>query len=107
MSYDQRTNNLEPLISLLENNPNYNPNEEQYKVETYKTKKATMLALTKDVAEKFVPFNTARSNRNQVVYTNEDNLVALANSAKEYISTILDKSSLQYKAIARITFKKR
>lgn len=107
MSYDQRTNNLGILISLLENTTNYNPNEEEYKVETYKVKKVRMLALTKDVSEKFVPFNSARSNRNQVVYTNEDNLVKVANDAKEYIATILDTSSLQYKAIARITFRKK
>lgn len=34
MSYDQRTSNLELLILLFQNTPNYNPNENEYKIQT-------------------------------------------------------------------------
>lgn len=40
MSYDQRTNNMDLLIALLQNTPNFNPNETEYKVVTYQDKKA-------------------------------------------------------------------
>ena len=39
MSYDQRTNNMDLLISFLQNTPNYNPNESEYRVSTYQDKK--------------------------------------------------------------------
>ena len=107
MSYDQRTNNMDLLISLLQNTPNYNPNETEYKVITYQNKKAQMLTSTQAVADTYVPLNNARSLRNDTVYNSDDNLVDLANKAKDYIFTILDHNSPQYKAIAKIKFKKR
>lgn len=107
MSYDQRTNNMDLLISLLQNTPNFNPNETEYQIATYQNKKDQMLLKTQAVADTFVPLNNARSLRNDIVYNSEDNLVDLANRAKDYLFTILDGSSAQYKAIAKIKFKKR
>jgi hypothetical protein len=107
LSYDQRTNTLDSLISLLQNTPNYNPNEIEYKVDTYKDKKVAMLQTTQAVADTFVPLNNARSTRNDTLYNAEDNLVEIANKAKDYLFTILDSDSAQYKAISKIKFKKR
>lgn len=107
MSYDQRTNTMDLLIALLQNTPNYNPNEAEYKVVTYQAKKASMLQATQTVADTFVPLNNARSIRNSTLYNAEDNLVDIANKAKDYLFTILDTSSAQYKTIAKIKFKKR
>ena len=107
LSYDQRTNNMDLLIALLQNTPNYNPNEIEYKVATIAAKKALMLAKTQAVANTYIPLNNARSTRNKTFYNNPDNVVDLANTAKDYIFTILDADSEQYKAIARIKFKKR
>jgi hypothetical protein len=107
MSYDQRTNNLDLLIALLQNTPNYNPNETEYKVQTYQDKKAKMLVKTQNVANTYVPLNNARSLRNNKMYIIENNLVDNANKAKDYLFTILDSDSPQYKAISKIKFKKR
>jgi hypothetical protein len=106
MSYDQRTNNMDLLISLLQNTPNYNPNEVEYQIATYQAQKVQMLELTQAVANTFVPLNNARSIRNSTMYTSEDNLVDTFNKAKDYLFTILDSKSVQYKAIAKIKFKK-
>ncbi|WP_445712492.1 hypothetical protein [Flavobacterium sp.] len=107
MSYDQRTNNMDALISILENTPNYAPNEPEYQIATYLAKKENMLQKTQAVANTFIPLNSARDARNKTVYKNEDNLVDLANNAKDYIATILVAKSVQYKAIAKIKFKKQ
>lgn len=107
MSYDQRTNNMDLLISLLQNTPNYAPNEEEYTIATYQDKKAKMLQKTQAVANAFVPLNNARSTRNNILYLSADNLVDTANKAKDYLFTIFDANSSQYKAIAKIKFKKR
>ncbi|WP_293874441.1 hypothetical protein [Flavobacterium sp.] len=106
MSYDQRTNNMDLLISLLQNTPNYAPNENEYKITTYQAKKASMLQATQGVANTFVPLNNARSIRNNSMYLSEDNLIDTFNKAKDYLFTILDSNSVQYKAIAKIKFKK-
>ena len=107
MSYDQRTNTMDLLISLLQNTANYNPNEVEYQVATYQAKKTLMLQKTQAVADAFIPLNNARSTRNATLYNDEDNLVDIANKAKDYLFTILDVNSAQYKAISKIKFKKR
>ena len=106
LSYDQRTNNMDLLIALLENTPNYSPNEDQYKVTTYKSLKTEMLNSTQNVAATYVPLNNARSLRNHTLYISDDSLVDIANKAKDYLFTILDSDSSQYKAISKIKFKK-
>jgi hypothetical protein len=106
MSYDQRTNNMDLLIAQLQNTPNYNPNEEEYKVTTLQSDKNKMLQATQEVANKFAPLTHARNTRNKTLYTSEDNLVEIFSKAKDYIFTILDSSSVLYKTISKIKFKK-
>lgn len=107
LSYDQRTNNMDLLIALLQNTPNYNPNEVEFKVVTYQNKKTEMLKKTAKVATTFVPLNNARSARNNALYSDLDNLVTLGNKAKDYLFSILEADSTQYKAISKIKFKTR
>lgn len=106
LSYDQRTNNYGLLISQLQNTPNYNPNETEFKIATLQAERNAMLQATQNVANTFVPLNSARANRNNSFYLSENNLVDTFNKAKDYLSTILDSKSVQYKAIAKIKFKK-
>ena len=68
--------------------------------------KAQMLQATQNVANTFIPLNTARSTRNNSLYLSEDNLVDTFNKAKDYLFSILESNSAQYKAIAKIKFKK-
>jgi hypothetical protein len=107
MSYDQRTNNMDLLISLLQNTPNYNPNEVEYQIATYQEKKGIMLLKTQAVIDTYIPLNTARSVRNNTLYISDDNLVDTAQKAKDYLFTILNVNSAQYKAISKIKFVKR
>ena len=106
MSYDQRTNTMDLLISQLQNTPNYNPNEIEFKVATLQAMKVQMLQATQSVANSFVPLNSARNTRNELMCTFNENLVDIFNKTKDYLYTILDYNSLQYKAISKIKFKK-
>lgn len=107
MSYDLRTDNYDQLIALLQNTPNYNPNETEYQIATLQQEKNKMLQATQAVTSAFIPLNEARSLRNQKVYNAEDNLVDIFNKAKDYLFTILDSDSPEYKAVSKIKFKKR
>ena len=82
-------------------------NEVEYQVATYQDKKAQMLSTTQAVADTFVPLNNARTTRNETLYNATDNLVDIANKAKDYLFSILDTHSTQYKAVSKIKFKKR
>lgn len=104
LSYDQRTNNMDKLILLLENTPQYNPNEEAYKITTLRTVWEDMKTKTLGVNQKYVPLNNARSQRNNTLYSNTNSLVDIAYKVKDYVFSLLDSQSVQYKSIARIKF---
>jgi len=104
LSYIKRTNNMDGLISLLSNTPNYNPNEVEFKTETYKNTKEAMLSSTTAVNNKFTALNTARSVRDKILYLQPDNLVDIANKVKDYLLSILDSKSPEYKAVSRLKF---
>lgn len=106
LSYDQRTNSMDLLIAQLQNTPNYNPNEVEFQIATLQAEKAQMLQATQNVANTYVPLNSARSTRNDALYNNQDNLVDTFNKAKDYLFTILDSNSLEYKAISKVSFRK-
>lgn len=106
MSFDQRTSNYGALIAFLQSTPNYNPNEAEYQIATLEVEKTQMATATQNVANIFVPLNNARSIRNSSMYLSNENLVDTCNKAKDYIFTILDSNSVQYKAISKIKFKK-
>lgn len=106
MSYDQRTQNLDLLIAHLQNTPNYSPNEPEYQITTLQTLKTQMLQATQQVASTFIPLNTARSTRNNTMYLSDNNLVDTFNKAKDYLFTIHPSNSSEYKAVAKIKFKK-
>ena len=106
LSYDQRTSNFAQLIELLQNTPNYAPNETQYQITTLQEEKNQMLQTTQKVTDTFIPLNMARDTRNQTMYTGKTNLVDTFNKAKDYLFTILESNSVQYKAISKISFKK-
>lgn len=104
LSYDQRTNNFAQLIELLQNTPDYAPNETEYQIATLQGEKDQMMQTTQQVADTFFPLSQARSARNKTMYSNDNNLVDTFNLAKTYISTILDKNSPEYKAFAKLKF---
>lgn len=106
LSYIKRNNNMDLLIALLENTPNYRPNEDEFKVATYRNWKLRMNDSTTQVNNTFITLNTARSNRNKTLYTNPDNLVDTANTSRNYSLSILETNSPEYKAIFRIKFQK-
>lgn len=104
LSYDQRINNFDILIGFLNNTPGYDPNEAEYQITNLQTQKAEMLNATHQVGATFIPLNNARSERNDIMYLDEDNLVDTFNKAKDYLFTIFDKDSMEYKEVARIKF---
>jgi hypothetical protein len=107
LSFDQRTNSMQQMVTLLENTTNYNPNENEYKTATLTATQQQMLDSTETVDDTFVPYNTALSTRNQTMYTATNNLVDSCYAAKDYCFTILDTDSEEYKAIARLKFTRK
>ncbi|WP_379969739.1 hypothetical protein [Epilithonimonas sp. UC225_85] len=106
MSYDQRTSNYGQMIQLLQMTPNYAPNETEYQIATLQEEKEQMMQSTQQVADTYFPLSMARDQRNKIMYTDINNLLDTFNKARDYLFTILDNDSVQYKDILKIKFKK-
>ena len=105
LSFAQRTNNFDILISFLINTPNYNPNEIEYQIDSLLQYKSQMLQATELVNTTYIALNNARSLKNDIMYRSQNNLVETFNKAKAYLLTIIDTESVQHKAISNIVFK--
>ncbi|MEC4050871.1 hypothetical protein OX284_015650 [Flavobacterium sp. SUN046] len=106
LSFDQRTNNFDILISFLINTPNYNPNEIEFQINSLQQFKNQMLQATELVNTTYIALNKARSLKNDTMYRSQNNLVDTFNKAKVYLLTIIDSQSVQHKAISNIVFRK-
>ncbi len=106
LSYDQRTNNFDILISFLINTPNYNPNEIEFQLDALQQFKIQMLQATEVTNTTYIALNKARSLKNDTMYRSQNNLVDTFNKAKIYLLTIIEAETLQHKAISNIIFRK-
>ena len=106
MSYAQRLNNFDILISLLINTPSYQPHETQYQIASLQLYKAQLQQSTDLVNVALIELTEARSRNNHILYLSDHSLVDTFNLARAYLLAITDFHSVQYHAIAKIIFKK-
>ena len=107
MSYDNRLDNFDKLIAQLTTIPEYNPNEEDLKIDTLKTLYADLKAKNTDVIAAGVALDNARISRNEIMYKPSSGLVEVASDAKTYVKSVFGASSPQYRQISKLSFKQR
>jgi hypothetical protein len=92
MSRTQRIENLDALISLLESQPLYKPNEADLRTAALADLSADLKAKTAAVQETFVPLSNALAARDGIFYANKTGLVAVGRLFKEYVESFGRKS---------------
>jgi hypothetical protein len=103
-SYDQLTQHLNGLISTIQSEPTYAPNENDLKVITLTAKAATMLAKNNAVATEYTAISNARIARDKGLYAEKTGLVAIAGDVKDYVKSVFGFTSAEYKQISKIKF---
>jgi hypothetical protein len=106
MSYDSRAENFAKLIQLLAGIPEYNPNENDLKVETLGELYDELRTKNNAVIAAEVPFSNARIARNEVLYTETTGLCDIAQTTKNYVKAIFGATSPQFKQISSLKFTK-
>lgn len=102
-SYDSRLDDFEKLVMILQNIPEYQPNEEAFKVTTLQRMILSMKELIENNDEKDVMRSQAMNERNKVLYTPETGVVDTALKVKSYIKAIFGGiKSNEYKAVSKI-----
>lgn len=107
LGYVNKVNHLENLISVLESEPSYAPNEADLQVETLKKLAADMKAANEAVAEANDSYNTALNARNALLYAAENGMMATALDVKDYVKSVFTATSPEYKKVSKLPFRQR
>ena len=106
MGYNERVDNFEKLISLLQSIPEYNPNEEELKIATLQTILVDLKTKNNEVMKANIALDIARAARNEVLYKPETGIIDTSIDVKNYIKSVFGASSSQYKLISKFRFVK-
>lgn len=105
-SYDQLIQHFAGLISVLQSEPTYTPNENDLKIATLIAKQADMTAKNTALATAYTAVSNSRINRDKVLYKETTGLVPIATDVKKYIKAVFGASSAEYKQVKSIEFTK-
>ena len=105
MSYDNRIANLDTYINQLSSHPQYLPNETEIQVATLQAYHQELATASSQVNAAGNALLTARKNRNEVLYTNENNVIKLMQEVKAYLKSLGDAGTPYYKAFVKLKFK--
>ena len=105
-SYDQQIQHLAGLISVLQSEPSYLPNENDLKIATLTAKQADLTAKNNAVATAYTNISNSRIARNNTLYGTDTGLIDIAAEVKKYIKSIYGATSPQYAQVKGIEFKK-
>ena len=103
-SYDQLIQHFAALISILESEPSYNPNETILKVANLKNLLQKMETTTENVMHAFIAINKSRDLRNDILYNREYSICNTAREVKKYVRAAFGFDSTAYKNILSIKF---
>lgn len=105
LSYDLKIDHFSKLLSLVQNEPTFQPNEPELQIGGLQDflQQLRMASTNKTYAD--AESEVARRERSRVFYHPESGLVARALQAKAYAKAILGASSEDYKHIHRINFR--
>ncbi|MBI5219061.1 MAG: hypothetical protein HY958_09040 [Bacteroidia bacterium] len=105
-SYDLLVEHFSKLITLLNAEPNYAPNEEKLKLVTLKALLASMKATNKAVIDTLTALEDARIIRDKIMYEDKTGLCDIGLDTKKYIRSVFGSTSPKYKQISSLEFRK-
>jgi hypothetical protein len=105
-SYDQQIQHFGGLVSVLQSETSYAPNENDLKIVTLTAKQASLVAKNNAVSTAYTNISNSRIARNKTLYDDSTGLVDIALEVKKYIKSVFGASSPEYAQVKGIEFKK-
>ena len=106
MSYDNRLAHFVELITLLDTQGSYNPNEADLQIPALQTLLAEMQTKNAAVINATIAVQNARIARDEIAYNDTDGILALANLVKKYVKSLFGANSPQYKQLTALQFRR-
>lgn len=105
-SYDQMIQHFDGMISVLESESTYAPNEADLKITALKAKLASLKDNNKKVADAYTNVSNARIARNKDLYSEEGGIIDTALEVKKYIKSVYGVKSQEFEQVKGIAFVK-
>ncbi len=105
-SYTQQIQHLAGLISVLQSEPSYTPNETDLQIATLQAKQNDLTTKNNEVATAYANISNARMARNATLYSSSGSVFEVASEVKKYIKSIYGASSPEFAQVKGIEFKK-
>ncbi len=104
--FEDKRKHLSQLIETLTATGQYAPNEEDLKLTSLRALHTTLEKANAEIATALSVEAEARSERQKIMYTNENtNLLDIAEAVKNYVKSVYDATSPEYKRVRKITFR--
>lgn len=104
MGYDDRVENFDQLVSQLENQNKYTPNETELQITALNDVLINLRAKNSLVINTNANLSNARLARNNILYDENKGLVKIAGDVKKYIKSVFGATSPQSKQISGLKF---
>jgi hypothetical protein len=104
-SYDQQIQHFAGLISVLQSEASYTPNETELQIDNLITKQTDLAAKNAAVATVYTSVSNARISRNKALYQDDSGLVSIATEVKKYVKSVFGATSQEYAQVKGIVFK--
>lgn len=105
LSYDNLVANFAALIALLKTRAEYKPNENDLKIATLEAKLAAMQAANDAAKAAILAAETARANRDEILYNPQTGIVNLAKLVKKYVRYTLGANSTAFQQLNALKFR--
>lgn len=106
-SYDQQIQHWSGLISVLQSETSYAPNEPDLKIATLVAKQTDLTAKNNAVATAYAAVSNSRIARDIVLYKEETGLLDVVADVKKYVKSIYGASSPQFAQVKGLKFTKK
>jgi hypothetical protein len=106
-SYDQQIQHLAGIISVLQSETSYAPNEIDLKIVTLTAKQTDLTAKNNAVATAYTNISNSRISRDATLYGTDTGLFDIATEVKKYIKSIYGATSPQFAQVKGIEFTKK
>lgn len=101
-SFVQTAEHFDRLVSLLEQESSYTPNEAELQAATLRNLHTNLITSTTNVVNTTRDLTQARITRDETLYKEDTGLHTVALDVKNYLKSILGTSNLNYKAISSL-----
>ncbi len=106
-SYDQQIQHLAGLISILQSEPSYAPNETDLQIATLLAIQNELTTKNNEVATASTNVSNSRIARDTAMYATDTGLLDIATEVKKYLKSVFGATSPQFAQVKGIEFTKK